>query len=104
MLLKHGLSSYKGNPPISVINPPSAFVSLTANVSLNCEANGASSYYWERNKGNIPSSAMGVNTSILTLINLRSEDIGNYRCVATNGSGSSKSNYVAVTINSKEAL
>ena len=47
---------------------------------------------------------MGVNTSILTLINLRSEDISNYRCVATNGSGSSKSNYVAVTINSKEAL
>ena len=103
MSLKH-VYNFLGNPPVLVINPRSAFVSLRANVSLTCEADGASFYYWERNHGIIPSSAIGVNTTILTLIDLQSEDIGNYRCVATNGSGSSKSNYAAVIINSKAAL
>ena len=63
-----------------------------------------SSYYWERQHGIIPPSAIGVNTSILTLINLQLEDIGDYRCVATNGSGISKSYYAAVIVNSKAAI
>ena len=58
-------------------------------------------YHWEKENDVIPINAIGMNTSILTLINLQSEDIGNYRCVATNGSGSSKSSYVAVAINGK---
>ena len=94
----------QGNPPDLVINPQSAFVTLRTNVSLTCKADGALSYYWERHHGIIPYSAIGVKTSMLTLIDLQSEDIGNYRCVATNGSGSSKSNYATVTINSKPAL
>ena len=60
-----------------------------------------SSYYWEKENDTIPTNAVGMNTSILTLIDLQSEDIGNYRCVATNGSGTSKSKYATVTINSK---
>ena len=91
----------KGNPPVVLINPRNAFVSLAANASLTCEVEEASFYYWEREKDVLLSNAIGVNTNTLTLINIQSEDIGNYRCVATNGSGSSKSNYVAVTINSK---
>ena len=68
------------------------------NVSLTCEADGASSYNWERQNGIIPSDSTGVNTNTLTLINLHPEDAGNYRCVATNASGSSESNYSTVTI------
>ena len=70
------------------------------NYSLTCEANGATSYNWERLNGSIPSGATGVNTSTLTMINLTPEDAGNYRCVATNASGSSQSNYATLTINS----
>ena len=71
------------------------------NVSLTCEENGALSYNWERQNDVIPSDSTGVNTSTLTLINLQPKDAGNYRCVATNASGSSESNYAAVTISSE---
>ena len=39
-----------------------------------------------------------MNTTTLTLINLQSEDAGNYRCVATNASGSSSSDYANLLI------
>ena len=69
------------------------------NHTLTCEAYGASSYNWERQNDDIPSDSTGVNTNTLTLINLQPEDTGNYRCVATNASGSSFSNYANLTIN-----
>ena len=74
-------------------------VNDTTSVSLTCEADGASSYNWERHNDVIPSDSTGVNTNTLTLINLEPEDAGNYRCVATNASGSEKSKYASLTIN-----
>ena len=71
------------------------------NHTLTCEANGASSYIWERQNEVIPSDSTGVNTNTLTLIDLQPKDAGKYRCVATNASGSSESNYAEVTISSK---
>ena len=69
------------------------------NYSLTCKADGASSYNWERQNNTIPSDSIGVNTNNLTLINLQPEDAGNYRCVATNASGSSVSDYATLAIN-----
>jgi len=59
-------------------------------------ADGATSYNWERQSGSIPSGTTGVTTNTLTIINLLPEDSGNYRCVATDASGSSYSEYATV--------
>ena len=82
----------------------SKFVGLESNftkVSLSCMADGALSYSWERQNENIPSSAIGDNTSTLTLVNLQLKDAGKYRCLATNDSGTTMSDYATITIKGK---
>jgi len=90
-----------GVPPVINTHPLDTTAVLfndTTSVSLTCEADGATSYNWERQSGSIPSGAIGVNTNTFTIINLQPEDAGNYRCVAINASGSTESNYATLTI------
>ena len=89
------------NLPVITRNPTNTLLSLTSNftnVSFVCEADGASSYYWERLDGSVSASATGVNTSSLIIINLRLNDAGYYRCVANNSGGSTKSKYAKLTL------
>ena len=91
-------------PPVNTKNPINIKITLVnnyTNASLTCKADGALSYVWEKQNDVIPSDSTGVKTNILNLVNLQPQDAGNYRCVATNATGSSKSHYAIVTVLSK---
>ena len=90
-----------GNLPVIIKNPINTFELIRSNfttVSLTCEINGASSYYWERLHNNISSRATGISTNNFTLNNLQLQDAGSYRCVGINGSGSTASQYAKLTL------
>ena len=81
----------------------------TRNLSLYCEAEGATSYKWQKHYyydsySNIPYYITFTvntvdNTSELTLINLQPNYAGTYRCLAKNDSGVSYSFPAEVIIN-----
>ena len=69
------------------------------NLTLTCVTNEASSYYWEKENDSIPYDAIGVNSLNLTLVDVQTEDSGNYRCVVIDKCNvTSYSDYTAVTI------
>ena len=70
----------------------------TTSVTFTCMANGALSYFWKRENGNISSNAKGINNSTLTLKNILPTDNDRYRCVAENEHGRSYSNYAMLTV------
>lgn len=71
----------------------------SVNLTLTCLANEASSYYWEKENGNISVNAIGINSYNLTLIDAQPEDSGNYQCVVINNCKvKSFSEYAAITI------
>ena len=95
------------NPRSIILHPSNVLIYLNKkfnNLTLTCKANETSFYYWERQNGKIPSTAIGVNTNVLTLTDVQPKDAGNYRCVAFTcliNCGRSFSDYAAVTVNSK---
>ena len=66
--------------------------------TLICMANEASSYYWLRETGDIPSDTTGIKTNTLTLHNILPPDSGRYQCVAVNEHGMTHSNYAVLTV------
>ena len=65
-------------------------------------AYGASSYYWLKENGNIPSDAIGSESNVLTLHNILPPDSGRYQCVAENEYGRTYSNYAVFTVEGKD--
>ena len=69
------------------------------NLTMKCLSNlNNFNYKWLRNNNVLPSRAQGVNTSQLTIVNLRPEDSGNYQCVMSNSTGTISSNFSTVNI------
>ena len=88
-------------PPVITKDPINIKITLVnnyTNASLTCKADGALSYIWEKQNDVIPSDSIGVETNILNLVNLQPQDAGNYRCVAINATGSSKSHYAMIAV------
>jgi len=61
-------------------------------------ADGATSYYWERKDSDIPTSALGIKTNILTLVSVVPPYEDQYRCVAVNKHGRNFSNFAVLTV------
>ena len=73
----------------------------STSVTFVCMAYYALSYYWQRENGNIPPSAVGINSNSLTLHNILPPDSGYYQCVAVNDHFESHSNYAKFTVEGK---
>jgi len=87
-----------GTKPRITRHPCDAVFLRTSPLQLICEAEGATSYKWEKEDGNIPQHAGGVESNTLVFTTLRQLDVGNYRCVVTGDGESVYSNYAKVTI------
>ena len=70
----------------------------STNVQFSCMAEGASSYFWQRKDGVIPTGTLGIKTNVLTLVRLVPPDAGQYRCVAVNQHGRNFTDYAMLTI------
>ena len=77
-------------------------VNLTVNnynLTMKCLPDNENfNYKWIKKNDVLPSRARGVNTSQLTIINLKPEDSGDYQCVLNNNTGTITSNFSAVNV------
>ena len=70
----------------------------STNVTFECMATGALSYFWIKENGNISSTAEGINTNRLVLHNVLPSDNGCYQCVAVNEHGRNYSTCATLTV------
>ena len=73
----------------------------STSVTFTCMAYDASSYYWQRETGDIPSNSERINTTTLMLNDILPPDSGRYRCVAENEHGTTHSNYAVFIVEGK---
>lgn len=103
MVLNDSYVIYVARPQI-YIHPMNKIIEInnnSATATFNCMAYGASSYYWLRETGNIPSNAMGIKSNTLILHNILPPDNGKYQCIAENEHGKTFSNYAMFTVKGK---
>ena len=90
------------DPPSSPVVMIDHIVHLTVNnynLTIKCLPNKDNfNYKWIKKNNVLPSRAQGVNTSQLTIVNLKPEDSGDYQCVMSNSTGTISSNFSAIKI------
>ena len=55
-------------------------------------------YFWEKRSSDLSSRARDVHSSNLTIINLKLEDSGEYRCIVSNSTGRITSDYAKLDV------
>ena len=83
------------------LHPVDKFIRInndSTSIAFVCIANGSRSYFWQRDIGDIPSSAVGSSTDNLVLQNILPLTSGRYRCVAVNGHGTTNSKYAILNV------
>ena len=93
------------DPPLPPVVMTIHAVNLTINnynLTMKCLPHkNYFNYKWIRKNKILPSRVQGVNTSQLTIVNLKPEDSGDYQCVMSNSTGTISSNYSTVSITGK---
>ena len=70
------------------------------NLTMRCLPSGTDlRYRWNRRNASLPVSAVGVDTSTLTIYRLTPEDAGDYQCILSNISGVIASEFTSLKIN-----
>ena len=70
------------------------------NLTMRCQPSKTDLHYrWNRKNASLPESAVGVNTSTVTIYRLKPQDTGDYQCIMSNISGVIVSEYTALKIN-----
>ena len=59
-------------------------------------------YKWIKKNDVLPFRAQGINTSCLTIVNVKPKDSGDYQCVVSNRTGKMSSDFSTVNIIGKE--
>ncbi|REC48741.1 hypothetical protein DRF62_19680, partial [Chryseobacterium piscium] len=110
LLASAGTTSYSGcqfigSNPVITGNPPNRTICSGGNTTFSITATGATSYQWYQNSGSGFAALVngapfsGVTTSTLTVTGATGAMNGyQYRCVATNSSGSATSNSAILTV------
>ena len=73
------------------------------NLTMKCLSNMNNlNYKWIKKNDVLPSRAQGVNSSQLTIVNLKPKDSGDYQCVMSNSTGTISSKFSTVNIRGKK--
>ena len=92
-------------PPVVVIDPVVNLTVNNYNLTIKCLPDKNNfNYKWIKKNDVLPSRAQGVNSSQLTIINLKPEDSGDYQCVMSNSTGTISSNFSTIKITGKKGL
>ena len=95
--------SFLDTPPFPLINVASV-VNLTINnynLTMKClsDRDHIYAYTWiKKNDIIFPLRTQGINSSLLTIFNLKPEDAGDYQCVVSNRTGKISSNFSSVDV------
>ena len=74
------------------------------NLTMRCLPSGTGlQYKWSRRNGSVPASAVGVDTSTLTIFRLTPEDAGDYQCILSNISGLIASQFDTLKVTGMDA-
>ena len=72
------------------------------NLTMRCLPSDTGLHYmWNRKNASLPTSAVGVNTTTMTIYRLTPEDAGDYQCVLSNISGVIASEFDTLKINGR---
>ena len=90
-------------PPVIVTHPTSHLVTISTSVTLDCKGTGRGSitYHWETSNINGGQWMNISNSNSRTLVVRNLEQSQQYRCVASNEAGSTRSDVAIVTVLSK---